>query len=412
MYFEFKLAWRHLLSGRGQTVLTMVAVAVAVIAIVFIQSLIIGVQQIILDDLLGSLPEITVRARDAQPQPLSAFPERLANVSLVTEVQKQGQKRDEISGWRRIEAQVKPFPHVRSVASVVQGGADLVRGAKRLSVTVTGANPAELDRLFGLQKKVVAGTWLDLKSDEIALGWKLAEEADVRLGDRVRIEAANGGGGNFRVGAILNRNDLISVYTRMRTAQSLFGLKRDVSRVYLKLDSPFEADTVAKVMGAALPYRVESWTKQNGELIGIFVAQDGLRNLVSLFSLFGSSFAVASVLIISVTQKSRQIGILKSMGAQNGQILRVFACEALFIGIGGSLLGALCSLGMIALVNQVPNPPSANQPFADSDKLFAIDFIGSIYLWACVLATLATVLSAILPARRAARMNPVDVIRG
>jgi lipoprotein-releasing system permease protein len=410
IYFELKLAARHLLYGRGQTLLTMVAVAVAVVAIVFIQSLISGVKQIILNDLLSSLPDVTVRARDRQPHALAAERPQLADVALFTRVQKQGPKRNEIEGWQGLAAQAARFPHVRAVASVALGNADLVRGEKRIGVAVTGADPGELDRLIGLQQRVVAGNWLQIKPDEIAIGWKLAEEANVQLGDRIRLETPSGSG-NYRLAAILSANDQLSVYTRLRTAQSLFGLRRNVSRLYLKLDTPFAADDTAQLMGALLPYRVDSWTRENGNILGVFKAQDGTSLLVSLFSLFGSAFAVASVLIISVTQKSKQIGILKSMGAQAGQILRVFTCEALLIGSIGSLLGAVCAYGMIYAVNQIPNAPSAAQPFAQSDRLFRIDFQPLIYITACVVATLATVLAALLPARRAARLDPVQAIR-
>jgi len=405
VYFELTLAWRHLVFGRGQTLLTTVAVSISVIVIVTIQSLIISVKQIIADDLLGGIPSITLRPKDPLPQ-------ADLRAGVVTRFQKEGERRTELPEGETLETQLAAMPHVQFVAAVAQGAATLTRGSQRLNVNLLGGDTERLDQLFRLKRKTVAGSWSRLKPEELAISWKLAEEAELRVGAVVSLETASGSARSYRIGAILSTSDQATVYTTLRTAQSLLGLGRSVSRVLIRVDDNDQADATAQLLTALFPYRFESWTKANGDLIGVFQAQDGLRYLVSVFALFGSGFAVASVLIISVTQKSKQIGILKSIGASDGQILRVFTLEALLIGGAGSTLGAALAWALIQLINQIPNPPSATQPFALSDKLFVIFYQPEIYASACAIAISSTLLAALLPARRAARLDPVEAIRG
>jgi lipoprotein-releasing system permease protein len=425
--FEWRLALRHLAHDRGQTGLTVLAVAIAVLAIIFIRSITDGVVIRFYDDLVGSLPDVTLRAADRQPAALAAGPaEGTAPLSvraqlLATRVQKRPPQRQDIEGWAEVVEQVRRLPGVRTAVPVAQGGATFVRGALRLNVSVTGGEPAVLDGVIGLQKKLVAGRWYGLAADEVVIGWRLADEAGVRLGDRIRLEAAGGAqdravsSGTYRVAGIFSTGtdaaDLGQAYVTLRAGQSLLGLSPNVSRILIKLNDAFQADTFARHLADALPYRTESWLQTNASELqgiqGIF----GTRDLVSVFALMASAFAIASVLVVSVTQKQKQIGILKSMGARDGQILRVFTLEAVVIGVTGSTLGALSALVLLLALAKVPAPPGLN-PYPRYTTLFYLQLDGRVFTGTCAAATFVTMLSATAPARRAARLDPVAAIRG
>jgi ABC-type transport system, involved in lipoprotein release, permease component len=420
MRFEIKLAYRHLVSGGGQTALTVAAVAIAVTVIIFIQSLITGVQRRFINDLVGSQPHVTVKRPDPAPDSLARAAERTGGevpgvapgAFLATREEKQVQQRTDIEQWKQVETQLAQFPGVRTVTSAVRGNAFLIRGAKRLGVTVSGGDPAAQEKIVGLQEDMIAGSWLEIGPDDVVIGWRLADEAGVRLGDRVTLQSPEGVSASFRVAGLFdtgnNTADLGQAFLTLRAAQSLFATRQDVSSILVKLDDPFQANAVADQIAAALPFETESWMREQVFIMNALRSQDQSRLMICMFALLASAFGIASVLIVSVVQKSRQIGILKSMGARDRQILLVFTLEGLGIALMGCLVGS--GLGALLLNALAQIPQTAR--FGKADKLFNIAWDAEIFLGACAAAVAATLIAAILPARRAATMNPVDVIRG
>lgn len=412
MRFEAKLAWRHLVSGGGQTVLTVFAVAIAVTVIIFIQTLITGVQRRFIGDLVGSLPHVTVKAPDPLPQTLAEVTTQRPGELLATNQQKAVQKRTDLEQWQTLEVQLAQFPHVKTVSPAVRGSAFLIRGEKRFAVTVSGGEPAKQEQVSFLQKDLIAGRWLDLRPGEVVIGIRLAEEAGVRLGDRVRIQSAQGVSESFTIAGLVytgnNTTDLGQAFLTLRDSQSLFRTGQNVSSILLKLDDAFLADEVADQIGASLPYKVDSWMKDSAFILNAIRSQNQTRNMICAFVLLASAFAIASVLIVSVIQKQKQIGILKSMGARDQQILIVFTLEGLGVAVAGALVGCVWGFFILKALENIPQAAR----FGKVDKLFSIIYEPSIFGGAAGAAIVATLIAAILPARRAAKLSPVEVIRG
>jgi lipoprotein-releasing system permease protein len=412
MRFEAKLAWRHLISGGGQTVLTVFAVAIAVTMIIFIQTLITGVQQRFVNDLVGPLAHITVRMPDPLPAPLSRMQGATPGTLLASDVQKQIQQRTDVENWRELEGRLMQFPGVKTVVSAVRGSAFLARGSKRFPLTISGGDPARQEKISPIQKDLIAGRWLDIGPDEIVVGARLADEAGIRIGDRVRIQSTQGVSQSFGVAGIFysgnNVSDLGQGFVTFRAAQSLFRTRQNASSVLVKLNDAFQADEIASQMEKTLPYKIESWMKDSAFILNAIRSQNQSRDMICAFVLLASSFAIASVLIVSVIQKQKQIGILKSMGAKDRQILTVFTMEGLFVAIAGAVVG--CTWGVF-LLKSLENIPQAAR-FGKADKLFNIIYDPVIFGGAAAAAVFATLIAAILPARRASRLNPVEVIRG
>jgi len=409
--FEATVATRHLVSGRGQTLLTVGAVAIAVTVIVFITSLIQGLQARIVNDLIGSLPHVTVKPAERPARPLSQAASDRPGLATSL-VQPSTERRAHFDDVPRVEQQLASFPGVKSVAPAIRGQAFLIHGAKQFGVSVSGGAPALQERIAGLQKDLVAGRWLELGPDEIVIGVRLANEAGIGLGDRVRLISSEGVDGVYTVAGLFdtgqNSTDLGAVFTDLRTAQRLFRLQGSVSSFLIKLDDPFMANTTADAIAGALGHDAESWMREQAQFVNGLRAQSSSSAMISLFALLASAFSIAAVLIVSVIQKSKEIGILKSMGARNRQIQLIFGLEGLIIAVAGAILG--CGLGygilrMLAGVRQVAR-------FGKVDQLFPISFDVAIFAGAAIAAILTTLIAATLPARRAARMDPVEIIHG
>jgi lipoprotein-releasing system permease protein len=198
-------------------------------------------------------------------------------------------------------------------------------------------------------------------------------------------------------------------YVTLRTAQSLFATRTAVGSLLVRADDLFQSDQVADRIAALLPYKVESWSRQAPQTVAGLQAQRAVAGLISVFSLVASSFAIASVLIVSVLQRSKQIGILKSMGARNRQILMVFTLEGLGIALVGASLGALAGCLIVWAFTQVKQP--ITRMGGPPEPLLPAQLSWQLVAIAMLAAVVSTVLAAILPARRAAQLDPVKVIR-
>jgi len=412
LQFEVKLAFRHLRSGGGQTVLTVSAVAAGVIVVVFISSLIFGLQRRITQLLTDIIPHVVVSPLEENPVPLRDIPGG-SRLPTSTRIESQSQQKREITNWREAEGVIARIPGVAAIAPAVMGQGFVSRGEQRIGAQVFGAVPEQLDAVNPVTKYLVAGHYEGLTSEEIVISYKLAQDLAVATGDRVRLTSSEGLSESFLIAGIYDTGQERSVGSRafltLRAAQSLYATGTAVETILVRGTDLFTADRIAARVEALLPLDAEAWTEQSPQVVASLGAQSASGYLVSGFSLIASSFAIASILIVSVLQKSREIGILKSMGAKRRQILAVFLLEGLGIGIVGSLLGALVGSGIVWFLTLFKQP--VTRAGAPAEQLFPAQFSPGVIVAAVVAAILATVIAALLPARRAARLNPVEVMR-
>ena len=407
--FEAKLALRHLLTGGMQTLLTVGAVAAGVIVIVFLTALIFGLQARWTVLLTESIPHVTIRVRDREPVPLSAL-EDLNSPLSSTRIEKQAPQLKFIDDWQHTVEVVRTVPNVRIVMPAVQSQGFASRGGNPIGVSITGADPAMQDEVSPVTRDLIAGHFIGLAADQVVIDYELAKDLSVSVGDRIRVTSSAGNSESLMVAGIYSRGQgRGGAYVTLRTGQSLFGMGNSVNVILVKVHELFGSDEVADRIQSLIPHEARSWSREFGNFVSSLTAQSASAYLISAFSLIASSFAIASVLIVSVLQKSKQIGILKSMGATRTQILRVFTLEGLAIAIAGSLGGALLGMLLVYLVS-LPRQATA-RPGHVADQLFPVEILPVYIIAAVIAAIVATLIASWFPARRAAKMNPVDVMR-
>jgi len=407
--FESLIALRHLLAGGGQTLLTVSAVAAGVIIVIFITSLIFGLQQRLTELLTDAIPHVTVTVEEPEPKPLSRVPGAPQDLSS-TQIEQRAPQLKFIDNYPTVVEMIRRLPNVRAVAPVVTGQAFISKGANPVGVAVVGADPELQDRITPVTKDLIAGKYVGLGSDEIVIDGELAKDLDVSTGERVRVTSGTGASDSFTIAGIYSRGQgRGSAYVTLRTGQSLFGLGSTVNAVYVKLIDIYDANSVADRIMALVPYEAKSWTREFPQFLSSLQVQTASAYLISGFSLVASGFAIAAVLIVSVLQKSKQIGILKSMGARRRQILTVFIFEGLGVAIIGSALGAILGTVIVLLLSLFRQP--VTRVGQAPEQLFPVRVLPFYIGLAIAAAILSTVIAAVLPARRAAKMNPVDVMR-
>lgn len=398
MWLEWTIATRFLREGRAQTALIMIGVAVGVSVIVFLSALINGLQDNIIERTLGTQAHVKVEAPDEVNRVL---PPTGAAVQLVLE-DKRPQRLRSIINWQQVRDTLDALPEVTAVSPLVSGPAFARRGNTLESVALMGIDEARYQKIIPIRHDIVAGHFRVGAGDAV-IGSRLARDLGLRVGDKLRLDAGQGGDSVVNVAGIfeLGVRELDSryVYLDMKQAQSLLGLPGAATVIDVTVKDIFAADAVAQRITRLTGQKAESWMQTNGQLMNALKSQSLSTRMISLFVAVSVAFGIASVLSVSVVQRTREIGILRAMGATRAQMLRVFLLQGALFGLAGSMVGGSAGYGLVGLFN------------AYGPRLFQIPVSPLLLLGATILATVTGVISAAIPARRAARLDPVAAIR-
>ena len=406
--FEWVLATRFLREGLLQTIFIISGVALGVSVIVFMSALLTGLQASIFKTLLDYQPQIVIKPPDEAPRALRSDSGAEPNTEFATRSQPRAQRLRSLDQWQKVRDTTLATPGVLVVAPVLEDSAFIVRGDANTGVGIRGIETQSYLRLIALSEKVTFGT-ANLTSTDVMIGRKLARDLGLAVGDKLILKSAQGTSVVLFVSGIFDfGNDGVdtgSVYVALRTAQSLVGLPGGVTSLAVKVAAPFEAETTARQIAAQPGIKVESWIKTNAEFFKALSGQTMSFFVIRLFVGLTAALGIASVLVVSVVQKSKEIGILRATGTTRGQILGVFLLQGAMLGLLGSLFGSL--MGWLFLI--------AWRGFAVNDEgvpFFTLEAGPGLYLIVAAGATLVGTLSALFPAQRAARLDPAVAIRG
>ena len=196
-----------------------------------------------------------------------------------------------------------------------------------------------------------------------------------------------------------------NVYVALRTAQALLGVIGGVTNIETTVKDIYAAERLAQQIQASNYVEADSWIATNAQFFTAVQAQETSNTLIRVFVALSVAFGIAAVLVVSVIQRSKDIGILRAMGASRAQIQRVFLIQGAVLAFVGSLLGSALGAGALIYWHAV-----ARQ--ADGTELFPLILERSLFIWTSILATLTGLVAAAAPALRAARLDPVEAIRG
>lgn len=404
MPFEWFVALRYMRDARGQTALILAAVAVGVSVIVFLSALIGGLQASLIEKTLGAQPHITLRVPREAPRPLVASTPTRA---IARQIEETSQRLRSIDQWPTVLTTATGVPGVTAAAPSIIGAGFAVRSGAKSPVVIRGVDPERSLAIIDLRARLLAGRF-ELEGGGVVIGAKLASELGAAPGDKLRITSSEGVEAVVTVrGVFTLGNEAVDgtwLVTSLRHAQTLFGLAGGVTTVELKVADVFAADRIAAEVSSRTGIPADSWMKINAELLTGLSAQSSSKTMIQFFVIVAVALGIASVLIVSVVQKSREIGILRAVGTPPGRILRVFLIQGGVLGVVGSVIGsafgALLAKAFEALVRDPGGAPK-----------FPVQLDASLFLLATALATGVGLLSATIPARRAARLDPATAIR-
>jgi lipoprotein-releasing system permease protein len=401
--FERQVAVRFLREGRIQSLLIIVGVAAGVAVFAYISALVEGLQSNTLEKTLGTQAHITLSAPD---DVVVAARIPMEGTTALVQTLPRGQKPRSVGNWQALVPVLKALPKVITVSPTVAVAGLAIRGEASKSISLTGVELDPYDRIVKLRSKVVLGQ-ARLGPGEGIIGRELAKDLGVSVGDRISI-VTGGVTDSLRITALvdmgvreLNRRTVI---VPLRAAQSLAGLPGGVTSLDMVLTDIWAAPSLAADLSKRWPYKVENWQETNSQLLSALNAQSVSTRMIRGFVLLVVALGIASVLVVSVVQKRREIGILRAMGATQGQVLRIFLLQGTLVGLIGSVLGIGLTFGLIwAFTTFVRG--------TDGLSLFVITLTPSLAFGVAAIATLCGVLAAVMPARSAAALDPAQAIR-
>jgi len=401
--FEWIVALRFLREGRLQTACIVGGVAIGVAVIVFMSAMMSGVQASMIRRTLTGQSHIQLTSPKALVRPLrDASP--LEREGAI--VQAPLQRLKGIDQWQSVMKQVRAIPEVLVVSPAVSGSAVIVRGEASRVVLVTGMDPERYYRIVALPDKIVRGS-ARLTNADLLIGTELATDLGVGVGDKLRVTGSGTGSTTLTVTGIFDLGNKAanarSTFVALRTAQLLTGLPGGVTAIDVTIQDVYAAEVVAQRIQRAMHVQADSWIGTNAQLFSALRAQSMSNTSIRFFVGLSVAFGIASVLVVSVMQKSREIGILRAMGVSRTQVLRVFLLQGGLLGLGGAMVGSILGLLALAAWQALERAP-------DGSPMFELVMSPALLGWTFALATLTGLLAAFMPALRAARLDPVVAI--
>lgn len=383
MKLAYNIAIRFLKSSKGQTILIALGIAVGVSVQIFIGSLIQGLQIGLLDKTIGNTSHITITSKTDDKL---------------------------IDDWKSKSDKLVGIDGIKDISVASDFNAFLNSQSNDYAILVRGFNMDDADRIYNIKNRIYEGTF-PKGEDEIILGKEFQKESDVKLGDNVDITTATGskkavkivGFYDLKVASI-NKN---WVMTTLKTSQELFKFEDKITAIEMKVDDPFNADEISSIINSNFfgeELKVENWKEENEQLLSGLKGQSVSSIMIQVFVLIAVLLGIASVLAISVVQKSKQIGILKAMGIKDKTASQIFLFQGAILGVLGAILGVALGIGLLFIFTKFAVNADGTPVV---DVYIDYKFIGFSGIIAIISATLA----ALIPAIKSSKLSPMEVIK-
>ncbi|PXW96567.1 lipoprotein-releasing system permease protein [Sphaerotilus hippei] len=406
------VALAHLTSRKRQTLVSLTGVVLGVAFFLAVSSLMRGSELDFLARLVDNSPHVTVydEFRRAPDQPAHL---RWPGAAVeVRHVKPQRETRG-IRGWsERLEA-IEALPDVRAAATL-SGSALLGFAGRQQAVALNGVVPATLRDVSTIDEKMVQGTLQSLEAhpNGVIIGQGLLDKFSLHLGSTLTVLASDGSSRALRVVGVFRTGnasyDEGQAFVLLKRAQALLGRENRVNRIIIQLSDPYEARTVAQTVEGMTGYKSVSWIEASEDFLSLLLVRNLIMYSVVAAILVVASFGIYNTISTIVMEKTRDIAIMKSMGFHASDVRNIFLLEGLLVGLIGSAGGVLLGLVLMrGLAEVVIKPPGVQEVVH-----LPLWWGGDQFVLAAVFALVSCVLASWLPARRAAGVMPVDILRG
>lgn len=409
------IAIRYFLSHKRQSLVCIAGVTISVMMFIVMTAMMQGFSDKFIIETVESSGHITVHDEPRQKEtPIleRAYPQEHALLDL------QGVKpRETVKKIRNpvgLLQAIMRIPGVQDAAPQVYGDVVLDYGSKTFAVQVYGVDPIRQMRVTTIGDNMIEGDFARLKTtaNGVVLGSGVASVIGAKLEDNISISSSTGGLTIAKVVGIFSTGvtpvDYSRAYMLVNDAQTLLDKKNVISSIIIRTDDYTRAEEIATQVEAISGYKTESWQEANANFLKIFNIQTVITNFITGALLVVAAFGVLNILIMAVLERVNDIAILKSFGYSRTDITLIYVFQGMVIGIIGAVIGLILAKIAIEWLRLLP---IQMEGLVRVEGLLMSEHT-STYVTAFVAAIVVTIMAAVYPARRAAKYDPVDVIRG
>jgi lipoprotein-releasing system permease protein len=378
-----RIAMRFLSSSKAQTSLIVVGLAIGIAIQLFVGLLLQNLGAGFIATVTQNSPHVTVLPIENQTQ---------------------------LEGWQDMVDEVGGIRGVKAVSVAADSSALASKGSMTASILVRGLNFEDASRIYSLKGDIYEGGPPSATGD-VLLGKELAEGLKVGVGDNLTIVTATRDTFDFTVSGLF---DLGSAAVNARWAvvtlgasQAVFRMGGNITSIEVQVSDVLNARSIAGKVEKVLlgrPVKVENWMDNNPDVFSAVNAQQASGLMIQSFVLISLLIGIASILSITVLQKSRQIGILKAMGIRDRDASVVFLIQGFFYGVLGTALGTVIGSGLFYGFLKALE--------ASGDSIITSTLNVPFIVGSALVVVAAATLASAFPALKSRRLSPVEVIRG
>lgn len=406
---------RYLLAHARQSLVCVAGVLISVMMFITMSSMMQGFTDKFIIETVESSGHITIHDEPRQSEtPLLQMHYPESQGVLVLHGSKPRDTIRKIKNPTGLMLRLRNIPGILAAAPVVNGDAIATYGTKTATVSIYGIDPRVHLQVTTVGEDLIEGSFdrLSTTADGIVMGWGLASLLGARLDDQVTLASPTGGRTIAKVVGIFQTGvtpvDYSRAYMVQSSAQTLLDKKNIINQIILRTSDYTQAREFAAQIEGICGYKTESWQEANANFLKIFRIQQIITYIITGSLMIVAAFGVLNILIMAVLERVNDIAILKSFGLSRNDITRVYLVQGLVIGLIGSALGLVFGKLMVEVLRRIP---IQMEGLVKAEGLLMSEH-RSDYVAAFIASMIVVLLAAVYPARRAARYDPVEVIRG
>jgi lipoprotein-releasing system permease protein len=408
----------HLLSRKRQTLVAMLGVTFGIGMFILLISFMKGMNGFFEDIMLSVTPDIHIYndyRTDYTSTVAGAYYKYDPKNLVVVRHPKPKQIRMDLKNAAGIVEDLQRNDEVLAVSPFVSSQVFFIYGPTQVAASIDGVNISEEKKIFDLARKMKSGRPEDLLTADngIILGYKLADKLNVGAGDLLSATAPSGIQMRFRVVGTfqfgISTVDEVRAYVSISSMQQLLGKNPDyITDIRIKLKDMKRASVLSDVFSRKYGYKAEDWETVNASLSAGNLIRDVFTGVLTFTMLLVAGFGIYNIMNMIITGKMKDIAILKAQGFSRKDILQIFLYQSLTIGVLGAGAGIAMGFALSYGLSMVPWP--------DDDFIiithFPVAFEARYYWLGAAYGIITTALAGIMPALKASRVDPVNILRG
>ncbi|MBL41575.1 MAG: lipoprotein-releasing system transmembrane subunit LolC [Rhodospirillaceae bacterium] len=406
---EFFISFRYLKSRRRENFISIVSafsffgITIGVAALIVVLAVQNGFRQELFSRVLGINPHVIITSNEGS-----------------------------IKNYKNLSENISLIKGIKSVFPIIDSQVMVKSNKKVAGALVRGITYDDIIKVEILNKNLILGNFNSIKLNEIIIGYRLARLLDIKLGDNVTIltssvtSTAIGSiprsksyvvGGIFNIG--MYEYDSTYIFLNLKNTMKLFNYDESVGFIDIRLNNPDDANVISQQINLILPnnYEMIDWKQLNSSYVNALKTEKNVMFLILTLIILVAAFNIVSGLVMLVKEKSRDIAILRTLGASKFTVMKIFFLSGTTIGIAGTSFGSIIGVLFAKNISSIQSfleKFTGNNLFAAEvyflsqlpAKIILADVISVICL-----SLFLSILATIYPSWKASRLEPVEVLR-